>query len=161
MPRSWRVERAGGWYHLTARGNERRAIYRQDRDRQHFVELLPPWLERFRLRLYAYVLMDNHYPLLLETQEAHLSRAMQWLNTSYSVWFNRRHQRSGHLFQGRFQAVMIEPQSWGLGLSRYVHLNPVRVERLGLDKGSQRRQRVGAGERPALEVVRERLCKLR
>src|SRR5881296_2478575 len=161
MPRSWRVERAGGWYHLTARGNERRAIYRQDRDRQHFVELLPPWLERFRLRLYAYVLMDNHYHLLLQTQEANLSRSMQWLNTSYSVWFNRRHRRSGHLFQGRFKSVVVEPESWGLEVSRYLHLNPVRLRRLGLGKAEVQRSRSVGVEELSPEQVRERVQVLR
>ena len=88
---------------MTARGNERKAIYRGDRDRKHFSDLFPAWSERFRLRLHAYVLMDNHYHLLLETHEANLSRAMQWLNVSFTVWFNRRHRRVGHLLQGRFQ----------------------------------------------------------
>ena len=87
---------------MTARGNERKAIYRAERDRKHFLELLPLWCERFRLRLHAYVLMDNHYHFLLQTTEANLSQAMQWLNVSYTVWFNRRYQRAGHLLQGRF-----------------------------------------------------------
>src|SRR5437868_2699724 len=70
----------------------------------------------------------------METAEANLSRSMQWLNTSYTVWFNRRHQRAGHLLQGRFKAVIVEAESWALGLSRYIHLNPVRLHRMGLDK---------------------------
>src|SRR5436190_2750551 len=97
---------------MTARGNERKAIYRAERDRKHFLELLPLWCERFRLRLYAYVLMDNHYHFLLQTTEANLSQAMQWLNVSYTVWFNRRHQRVGRLFQGRFKSVIVESETW-------------------------------------------------
>ena len=76
MARLLRLNRAGSWYHITARANERKAIYRDERDRSHFVELFAPWRKRFRLRLHACVLMDNHYHLLLETTEANLSRAM-------------------------------------------------------------------------------------
>jgi hypothetical protein len=104
--------------------------------------------------------MPNHYHLLGETSEANLSRAMQWLNVSYTVWFNRRHQRVGHLFQGRFKSVIVEPETWALGLSRYIHLNPVRVRRLGLDKIARRQQRRGLSEKPAAEVVRQRLTLL-
>ena len=146
---------------MTARGNERKAIYRAERDRKHFLELLPLWCERFRLRLHAYVLMDNHYHFLLQTTEANLSQAMQWLNVSYTVWFNRRYQRAGHLLQGRFKAVMVEPDTWALSLSRYIHLNPVRVQRLGLDKAAQRGRRQGLGERASAEVIQARLELLR
>jgi putative transposase len=105
--------------------------------------------------------MDNHYHLILELRELNLSRAVQWLNLSYSVWFNRRHGRSGHLFQGRFKSVVVDPLGWGLALSRYVHLNPVRVGRFGLDKSAQVRSRAGLSEAPDIEQVRERLQTLR
>jgi REP element-mobilizing transposase RayT len=88
---------------VTARGNERKRIYRDESDHTHFLELLAEATERFDLRIPGYVLMDNHFHLMLETPEPNLSRSMQWLNVSYSVWFNRRHQRAGHLFQGRFK----------------------------------------------------------
>jgi REP element-mobilizing transposase RayT len=161
MARPLRVEKAGGWYHLTARGNERRAIFRDDRDREHFLELLAELVSQFRVHLHAYVLMDNHYHLLAELREPNLSRSMQWLNVSYSVWFNRRHERSGHLFQGRFKSVIVNPAEWGLPLSRYMHLNPVRVSRLGLDKPAQRRQRAGVSEAPDPKQVHARLALLR
>lgn len=161
MARPLRIEQPGGWYHCTARGNEQRPIFREDRDRQHFCERLAETVERFRLVLHAYVLMPNHYHLLLETPEPNLSRAMQWLNVSYSVWFNRRYQRNGHLFQGRFKAIVVSRDEWGLALSRYLHLNPVRVERLELGKAARQCQRVGASERPEVAVVRERLALLR
>src|SRR5436305_14636466 len=103
MARLLRVNRAGAWYYVTAQGNDRKAIYRGDRDRKHFLELLPLWRERFRLRLFAYVLMDNHYHFLLQTTELNLSQAMQWLNVSYTVWFNGCPQRVGHLFAVRFK----------------------------------------------------------
>ena len=161
MARPLRIERPGGWYHVSARGNERKAVYRADRDRQHFLELLAEMVARFRVRLHGYVLMDNHYHLLLELNEANLSRAVQWLNVSYSVWFNRRHERSGHLFQGRFKSVAVSPEEWGLALSRYVHLNPVRVQALGLSKADRRSQRVGLSPAPDVARARERIGRLR
>jgi REP element-mobilizing transposase RayT len=161
MARPLRIERAGGWYHVTARGNERRAIYRDDRDRRHFCELLGEMVQRFSVRLHAYVLMENHYHLILELTESNLSRAAQWLNVSYSVWFNRRHERSGHLFQGRFKSITVDSVPWGLELSRYVHLNPVRIESLNLGKREQQSLRVGAGGAPDPKLVKERLSRLR
>jgi putative transposase len=161
MARPLRVERAGGWYHITARGNERRAIYRDNRDRQHFCELLAGMVSQFRLVLHAFVLMDNHYHLLLELREANLSRAVQWLNVSYSLWFNRRHERCGHLFQGRFKSVIVDAPAWGLALSRYLHLNPVRIGRLGLSKREQQQLRAGAGGAPVVAVVQKRMSQLR
>lgn len=100
-------------------------------------------MARFSLRLHAYVLMSNHYHLLLETPEANLSRAMQWFNVSYTVWFNRRHGRCGHLFQGRFKAILVDAAERGAQLSRYLHLNPVRVERFGLRERSLAEGRLG------------------
>ncbi len=85
VARALRIETAGGWYHSTARGNERKAIYRDRRDRMHFLEILAEMVTRFRVRLHVFVLMDNHYHLLLELAEANLSRSVQWLNVSYSV----------------------------------------------------------------------------
>src|SRR2546428_1322216 len=161
MARPLRVERAGGWYHVTARGNERKAIYRDEPDRRHFCELLAEMTGRFRLRLHAFVLMDNHYHLLLELRQANLSRALQWLNVSYSVWFNRRHRRSGHLFQGRFKSVVVSREEWALGLSRYIHLNPVRIGRLGLGKSERQRSRAGLAPAPNAATVRERMTVLR
>jgi REP element-mobilizing transposase RayT len=161
MARALRIHWPGGRYHVTARGNERREIFRDDRDRQHFLDVLAQLPARFGTRLHAYVLMPNHYHLLLETPEANLSRVGQWLNVSYSVWFNRRHQRSGHLFQGRFGAVLIEDDAGFQEVGRYVHLNPVRVMRLGLDKRRQAAGRLGLAPPPTPEVVQERLRVLR
>jgi REP element-mobilizing transposase RayT len=103
MVRPLRITRSGCWYHLTARGNERRAIYRAEDDRLKFLALLESWIERYRIRLHSYVLMDNHYHLLAETRESNLSESMQWLNVSYSVWFDRRHGRDVALYLGRKQ----------------------------------------------------------
>jgi REP element-mobilizing transposase RayT len=156
MARPLRIEKAGGWYHVTSRGNERKRIYRDDRDREHFLGLIAEMVCRFHVRLHCYVLMDNHYHLLLELREANLSRAVQWLNVSYSVWYNRRRGRSGHLLQGRFKSVAVDREEWALELSRYLHLNPVRIKALGLSKADRKAQRVGLSPAPNAEEVRRR-----
>jgi hypothetical protein len=97
----------------------------------------------------------------METPEANLSRAMQWLSVSYSVWFNRRHNRSGHLFQGRFKAVLVEDDAGWQEVARYVHLNPVRVSVLGLNKRQRAAGRLGAGQAPSPQMVAARLKRLR
>jgi REP element-mobilizing transposase RayT len=145
MARPLRIEIPGAWYHVTARGNERRAIFRTDGDFAQFVGILEQMVQRYGVRLHGYVLMTNHYHLILETPSGNLSRAMQWLNVSYSTWFNRRHRRSGHLFQGRFKAIIVDPPQWGIELSRYVHLNPLRTRRHAMSK--PQRQEVATGKR--------------
>jgi REP-associated tyrosine transposase len=160
MARPLRIDLVEGWYHVTARGNERKAVFLTDPDRRHFVELLEQLAERFGWRVHAYVLMSNHYHLLAQTPHANLSAGMQWLGVSYSVWFNRRHRRSGHLFQGRFKAVVLE-QAAALEVSRYVHLNPVRVVALGLGKAQRQRQAAGLAGPPSAATVRERVKRLR
>jgi REP-associated tyrosine transposase len=127
MARPLRIGYAGALYHVTSRGNERKPVYRDDRDRARFVERLAAVVDTHRLRLHAFALMRNHFHLLVETPEANLSRAMGQLNGSYTQDFNRRHRRSGHLFQGRYKAILVEKDSYLLELSRYIHLNPVRV----------------------------------
>ena len=161
MARPLRIEKPGGWYHVSARGNERKAIYRDNRDRRHFLEVIAEMVDRFRVRLHGFVLMDNHYHLMLELSEANLSRAVQWLNVSYSVWFNRRHGRSGHLFQGRFKSVAVSPEEWALELSRYVHLNPVRIQALGLSQTDRQVQRAGLSPAPEAAQVQARMALLR
>ena len=94
MARPLCIQRPNGRSHVTARGNERRAIYRNDQDRTHFLELLGEMVERSGVQVHAYVLMDNHYHLMLQTPEANLSRAMHWLNAGYCIWFNTRHAAS-------------------------------------------------------------------
>ena len=161
MARALRIERVGGRFHATARGNERKNIFRDDTDRFHFLALLSELPERFGVALHAYVLMDNHYHLLIETPEANLSRSMQWLGVSYGMWFNRRHDRAGHLFQGRFKACIVQDDHGWQEVARYVHLNPVRLGRLGLGKRQQKASRAGLIARPDPAVVSERLRVLR
>jgi putative transposase len=161
MARPLRVEFPGAWYHLTARGNERRAIFRSDWDRERFLDLLGELRVRFEVRIHAYVLMSNHYHLIVETAQGQLSRALHWLNVSYTVWFNRRHGRSGHLFQGRFKGILLDVEEHGAALSRYVHLNPVRLVRFGLGKKQRAQSRAGLGVAATREAVSERRAALR
>ena len=153
MARALRIEPAGGRYHVAARGNERKAIFRDETDYFHFLELLSELSQRFGARVHAYALMVNHYHLLLETPEASLSRAMHWLNCGYCVWFNLRHRRSGHLLQGRFGAFIVEEDSGWQEVARYVHLNPVRVASLALEKSVRELFEATLREQAAIEVI--------
>ena len=127
MARPLRIEYPGAYYHVTSRGNERKAIFRDESDRKKFLEILSASIEQFVVRLHAYVLMDNHYHLLVETPLGDLSRAIRHLNGVYTQYINRRYKRVGHLFQGRYKAIVIEKDSYLIELSRYIHLNPWRV----------------------------------
>ena len=127
MARPLRIEFAGAIYHVTARGNERRAIVRDDVDRGKWLSLLDRTVERYGWRVFAFVLMDNHFHLFFQTPEPSLSAGMHHLGGSYAGYFNVRHRRSGHLFQGRFKGILVEDEGHWLELSRYVHLNPVRA----------------------------------
>jgi putative transposase len=127
MVRPLRLEYEGAVYHVTSRGNERAAIFRDDRDRARFLEILGSVVSSARWALHAYCLMGNHYHLLVETPLGNLSRGMQRLNGRYTQWFNFRHDRAGHLLQGRFKAILVEKESHLLELCRYVVLNPVRA----------------------------------
>jgi REP element-mobilizing transposase RayT len=128
MARPLRIEFAGALYHVTSRGNERRRIFRSDRDRITFLSLLGEAAERFGWSVTAYVLMTNHFHLVIQTPEANLSKGMHWLNGTYAGAFNRKHERSGHLFQGRFHAKLIEKEAYFTRVLRYVVLNPVRAK---------------------------------
>ena len=161
MARPLRVDIEDGWYHVTARGDHRQEIFGDDRDHGHFVELLEEMRERFRVGVMAYVCMGNHYHVMVRTPEANLSRAIQWLNISYSVWFNKRHEETGHVFQGRFKSIAVEGEAWGLDLSQYVHLNPVRIKALGQGKRQRAADRAGVSRPPTAEDVKRRLAKLR
>lgn len=134
MARPLRIEYPHAYYHVTCRGNERKNIFKDDRDRSAFLEKLQSSLEIYTVKLHGYVLMNNHFHLMVETPKANLSEFMRHFNVSYTGFYNRRHRRAGHLYQGRFRAILVEADSYLLELSRYVHLNPVRigsVQRLG------------------------------
>ena len=127
MARPLRLEQEGGYWHLTQRGNERRPIFRDDDDRRMFLQLLAASAKRFRWRVLTYVLMTNHYHLVVQTLGLTLSRGMHSLNFRYAQYFNRKYKRCGHLFQGRFDSVLIEEGDHLNEVMRYVVLNPVRA----------------------------------
>lgn len=127
MARPLRVEFPGAVYHVTTRGNRRQRIYKDDADRSAFLDLLEGVVRRFHWVCHSYCLMDNHYHLMLETPDPNLSAGMRQLNGVYTQRSNRRHRTVGHVFQGRFKAVVIEKESHLLEVCRYVVLNPVRA----------------------------------
>jgi len=127
MARPLRVEDDGVFHHVLARGNERRRSFRDERDYAHFRELLGMMCDRFEAEVWSYVLMRNHYHLVLKPLRRNLSEAMQWLGVAYSVWHNRRHTRSGHLFQGRFKSFVVCEEEYLERLVLYVHRNPLRA----------------------------------
>ena len=163
MARQLRHHTAGGWYHITARGMGRQAIFGDDRDREHFIELLKGMVVRYGVILHAYVLMENHYHLLSETPSGNASRALQWLNLSYSMWYKAKRGHAGPVFQARFKSVPVDGEgSWALTCSVYIHLNPVRVKALGLGKEDRGREKAGfLPKAPTEEQVKARLAKLR
>jgi putative transposase len=128
MARQLRLDFAGAIHHVTARGNERRSLFRCDADRRLFLQLLGDAAKRFRWSVAAYVLMTNHFHILIQTPEANLSRGMHWLAGAYAMRFNRRYGRSGHLFQGRFHSFLVDRDSYFSEVLRYVVLNPVRAK---------------------------------
>ena len=128
MTRPLRLEYPGAIHHITSRGNAQAAIFLDDEDRNAFFAVLAECIARFGWICHAYCLMDNHYHLLIETPDANLSAGMRQLNGIYTQRFNRRHSRSGHVFQGRFKAILVERESYLLELCRYIVLNPVRAK---------------------------------
>jgi len=128
MARPLRLEYENAVYHITSRGNVRASIFLDKDDRARFLDTLADVVDRYGWICHAYCLMTNHYHLLIETPNADLSHGMQLLNGVYTQWFNRRHDRVGHLLQGRFKAILVEKESYLLELVRYVVLNPVRAK---------------------------------
>jgi REP element-mobilizing transposase RayT len=161
MTRPVRIDVEGGVYHVINRGTERRDLFSEEADYIHFLDRLAEAQRRFRLSVYGYVLMKNHFHLMVCTPEANLSQAIQWLKVSYSMWFNAKYNRIGPLFQGRFKGVLVDRQeSWLLELSLYIHLNPVCIKPLGLDKKGKKIEALGWAA-PSPEVAKQRLDALR
>jgi len=160
MARALRVVVVDGWYHVTARGNRGEPLFLNDEDRRGFLGLVSELPERFGLEVPAYVLMNNHYHLLVRTPQGNLSHAIRWLNVTYSVRFNGTHRQSGHVFQGRFKSLVIEDEAGVVEVARYLHLNPVRITGLGLGKEDQRRAKVVGCSDPGRELVERRLKSL-
>jgi len=127
MARPLRLEFAGALYHITSRGDRRENIYESDVDRQSFLDVLGDVCDRYNWVCHAYCLMDNHYHLLIETPDANLSKGMRRLNGVYTQAFNRSNDRVGHVFRGRYKAILVDKQNYLLELARYIVLNPVRA----------------------------------
>jgi len=127
MARPLRIEYEGAVYHVTSRGNARQDIFVDDGDRQEFLNVLGDTVARFTWDCHAFCLMPNHYHLLIETPHANLSDGMRHLNSVYTQGFNRRHDRVGHVLQGRFRSILVEKESYLLELARYIVLNPIRA----------------------------------
>ena len=128
MARPLRIEFDGAVYHITSRGNAREPVFITDANRSVFLDILKKTCKRFNWFCHAYCLMDNHYHLVIETPDGNLSKGMRQLNGIYTQTFNKRQQRVGHVFQGRYKALLIEKESYLLQVSRYVVLNPVRAK---------------------------------
>lgn len=127
MARPLRIQYPGAVYHVTSRGNEKKAVYKDDQDREAFLQTLQRVNKRYHWICHSYCLMDNHYHLLIETLDGNLSLGMRQLNGVYTQLFNARYQRSGHLFQGRYKAILIQKETHLLEVCRYVVLNPARA----------------------------------
>lgn len=160
MARPLRIEFAGAFHHVMARGNARQPIFRGTADWDAFLGILKRVCERFDWRIWAYCLMDNHYHLLVETLEPTLSRGMREINGIYTQTFNRRHSRTGHVFQGRYKSLLIDEDAYLLEVSRYIVLNPVKANicRGAADyRWSSYRQTLGQATAPQWLVVEETL----
>jgi REP element-mobilizing transposase RayT len=148
MARPLRIEYPGAVYHVMARGNHGQKIYRDDADRKLFLETLGEACHKTGWQIHAYVLMGNHYHLLLGTPEANLVVGMKWLQSTYTSRYNSRHAVSGHLFQGRYKAVLVEDKPNYLQVvSTYIHLNPARAHLIKI--GPQRLRSYGWSSYPA------------
>jgi putative transposase len=151
MARALRVEYPGALYHITSRGNRRQRIFDDDRDREHFLALVGEAARRYGWLISVYVLMTNHFHLVVKTPEPNLARGMKWLNSTYAAWYNRRHGKVGHLFGERYKAIHVQGEEYLQRLARYVVLNPVRanmVETPGEYRWSSYRATAGLEEAP-------------
>ena len=127
MARPWRIEFQGALYHILSRGNQGQDIFSGDADRHLFLDTIGEMADRYGIDIYAYVLMGNHYHVLLKTRHPNLSKAMQWFGTAYTRRFNLGNSRSGHLFQGRFKSFIVQNDAYLTQLSCYIHRNPLRA----------------------------------
>lgn len=127
MARPLRIEYPGAFYHVTARGNEQKDIFKSKRDREKFLSYLEAATDRYGAVIHTYCLMNNHYHLMLETPLGNLSQIMKHINSSYTAYYNVKRKRAGHLLQGRYKAILVDADAYATELSRYIHLNPVKA----------------------------------
>lgn len=161
MARPLRIQVPDGWYHVTSRGSGGGRLFLQDEDRRAFLGLVSQLRQRFGTEVHAFVLMEDHYHLLVRCRRADLSETMRWLQISYSVRFNLNHGRRGPVFQGRFKSNVIRDESRLEEVGRYLHLNPVRVTGLGLSGQDPRRTKATERPDPGAKLVARRLNVLR
>jgi len=128
MPRKPRIEFEGAFYHVITRGNQRQKIFKSPADYQKYLQLLTIYKNRYHCSIYAYILMGNHVHILIETKGTPLSKVFQGINQSYTVYFNKKYHTVGHLFQGRYKAVLCDRENYLLALLKYIHYNPVRAK---------------------------------
>ncbi len=128
MARPLRIEYNGALYHITSRGNERNPIYKEEGDYQRFRDILSELPQRYGIIIHGYVLMRNHYHLLIETPKGNITKVMHYVNATYTGYFNKKYKRIGHLLQGRYKGILIEKDRYLLSVSRYIHLNPIRAK---------------------------------
>jgi REP element-mobilizing transposase RayT len=130
MARKPRIEFEGAFYHVITRGNQQQTTFKERDDFQKYMEILSSYKRRFNFLLYAYILMNNHVHLLIETVQTPLSKILQGINQSYTMYFNRKYKTSGHLFQGRYKAILCDRDEYLLALIKYIHHNPVRAKKV-------------------------------
>ena len=138
MARPLRIQYPGAYYHVMNRGNRREDIFITDQDRKGFLDALADSCETFHVKLICYVMMSNHFHLLVQTPEANLSEFMRHFLVTYTVRFNRRNGRTGHVFQGRFRSLLVDEDEYLLPLSRYIHLNPIRTKQFKKEEFSRK-----------------------
>ena len=131
MARPLRIEYEGAFYHIVQRGLERREIYKDEKDKKRFLTYLSGAQEKYKSIIHSYVLMDNHYHIILETPGANLTKVMHYINASYAAYYNARHKRVGPLYQGRYKSIIVQEDEYLKLLTSYVHLNPVRAKIVG------------------------------
>ncbi len=151
MARPLRIAYPGAFYHVTSRGNERKAVFKSQRDREKFLEYLESATYRYSAVIHSYCLMDNHYHLLVETPDGNLPEIMRHINGAYTTYFNVKRARFGHLFQGRYKSILVEIDEYVKELSRYIHLNPIRANMIARPeeyKWSSYRSYIGECEPP-------------
>jgi REP-associated tyrosine transposase len=140
MARPLRIQYSGAVYHVTCRGNERKEIFKDDQDREIFLEILTKSSRIYNIKIFSYVLMENHFHLLIETPLGNLGEFMRHFNITYTGYYNRRHNRVGHLYQGRYKSILVDKKSYLSVLSRYIHLNPVRIEAMEKNTDEEKMQ---------------------
>ncbi len=128
MARPYRILGENAFYHITSRGDGRRKIFKNKRDKDKFLGYVTRSKGKYNFRLYAYVLMDNHYHLLIETLKPNLSKIMHYINSVYTTYFNKVNNNVGHVFQGRYKSIIVDADNYYKKLTRYIHLNPVKAK---------------------------------